>query len=309
MTTRRDLFGSSLRLGYGCAGAWGMPWFSEREAHRLVLGAAEHGIAHFDTGVFYARGVAEERLGRIMRRTPDSKDWFISTKTGTRQDRRGRHYTDFSEEGIRGDVETSLTRLCRDRVDLLYLHGPTPDEMKRSAPVLQQLQQEGKIDRAGICGEQRAFACALDGFEPDDQVFSVVMGVFNILKQEHADIFQRAKGAGFATVAIAPLAQGLYNRGFFRPSSLADLWTIARAVIKNRAELSRARAPEMDFLHDTPGWTAAELALSYVLAQPFVDGAVAATTRAHHLQQLTEAAQRQPPAALFDRLPELSLAE
>ncbi|MEO0699345.1 MAG: aldo/keto reductase, partial [Pseudomonadota bacterium] len=241
MTDPTDLFGSSLRLGYGCAGAWGMPWFLESEARRLVLSAADLGVTHFDTGAFYARGVAEKRLGQIMRSTAASKDWFISTKTGTRRDRWGRYYKDFSEEGIRADVETSLQRLGRDWLDLLYLHGPSPEEVLHTAPVIRKLRDEGKVAYAGICGEQRAFTSALEAFGPDDQVFSVMMGVYNILNKDHARVFQRAKRQGLFTIAIAPLAQGLYNRNFFRPRSLVDVWAIARATIKNRAELARAR--------------------------------------------------------------------
>ncbi len=283
-----------------------MPWFSEADARRLVLQASERGIAHFDTGAFYARGVAEQRLGRIMQSTQDSKDWFISTKTGTRQDRRGRYSKDFSEAGMRSDVETSLTRLGRERIDLLYLHGPTPQEVQETAPILEALQKEGKVRRFGICGETRAFASAIELANGGSPVFSVLMGVYNILTKDHAQVFTEAKRAGFTTIAIAPLAQGLYNRGFFRPSSLADVWTIARALVKNRAQVARARAPSAQVLHKTPGWAATELALAYVMAQPFVDGAIAATTREHHLAELVAASTREVPDGLLAQLAAIS---
>ena len=272
----------------------------------MVLKASELGIAHFDTGAFYARGEAEQRLGRIMQSTQDSQDWFISTKTGTRQDRRGRYVKDFSEGGIRSDVETSLKRLGRERIDLLYLHGPAPQDVQDTVPILEALQKEGKVGRAGICGETRAFASAMELANNGSPVFSVLMGVYNILTKDHAPIFAEAKRAGFTTIAIAPLAQGLYNRGFFRPSSLADVWTIARALVKNRAQVARARAPSAEFLHKTPGWAATELALAYVMAQPFVDGAIAATTRAHHLTELVAASEKEVPQELLDQLAVIS---
>ena len=306
MTASKNIPTSLHGLGYGCAGAWGMPWFSEQKANRLVMHAAELGISHFDTGPSYAKGNAESRLGRIMKSTAASKDWFVSTKTGTRWDSNGVLYNDFSEDSIRTDVENSLRRFGRERLDLLYLHGPSSEDIIQSSETVRALQQEGKVHLAGICGELNAFDFILSDRELQDKTFSVAMGVFNIFKREHRDAFIKAHTEGLKVIAIAPLAQGVYNRNFFWPTSASDLWTIARALIKNRPELNQARSRNSDVLHDTQGWRAAELALSYVLAQPFIDAAIFASTRSEHLDQLVRAAIDEPPANAMARIEALT---
>ncbi|HXI87148.1 MAG TPA: aldo/keto reductase, partial [Parvularculaceae bacterium] len=97
---------ASLRLGFGCAGAWAKPWFSAREARAVLIAALEGGVRHVDTASFYAGGEGERRLGRVLKEFREPV--FVSTKTGTtyRMGRAARK--DFSPQKIRADVEASL---------------------------------------------------------------------------------------------------------------------------------------------------------------------------------------------------------
>ena len=56
-----DLNPGSLRLGFGCAGAWAKPWFSTRKARAVLFTALENGVRHVDTAGFYADGEGESR--------------------------------------------------------------------------------------------------------------------------------------------------------------------------------------------------------------------------------------------------------
>ncbi len=280
-----------LRLGFGCSGAWGKGWFPEDEARRILKAAIDGGIAHIDTAGFY--GAAEARLGRIVRDLPQDAI-FISTKTGTSYTRKGAR-KDFSEAAIRADVEASLLRLGRERLDLLYLHGPNSAEMTEAAPALAALEIEGKIARAGVCGE----GTYLDEAAARPE-FDVVMGAYNFLRREHAPVFAKAKATGKATVAIAPLAQGLYADDFLRLRNAADAWRLARALAKNRAEWARARRARAALAE--PGWRPAGRALGFVLANPNIDVAVTTTTRIAHLSESLDAARRTLPEAALRRL-------
>ncbi len=273
-----------LRLGFGCSGVWGMRWFPEREAQAILLKAFEGGVRHVDTAGFYGGGEAERRLGAALKlfREPI----FVSTKTGTRYAAGGAR-KDFSEAAIRRDIDASLKRLGRDRLDLLYLHGPSRRELEKAVPTLARLREEGKIERWGVCGEGRGLDHAIDAGA------DVVMGVYNILRRDHVSAFRRAKNGGLGVVAVAPLAQGLYAPDFFRTRTPADAWRIARAIIRNRPELARARALRAEL--SVPGWAPAGIALAFALAEEAIDVAVTTTTNPVHLAQSLDAARRTLP--------------
>jgi len=291
-------FSFLLRLGFGCSGAWGSKWFSEREASRVLESAYDGGVRCFDTAGFYAGGEAERRLGML------AKGWrepvFISTKTGTRYTAAGAE-KDFSPAAIRRDIETSLMRVGRDCLDLVFLHGPSVDEQMQGLEALSVLKGEGKIRLAGVCGEGEGLARAIEAEGVD-----VIMGVYNIFRREHAEVFRSAKAKGVGVVAIAPLAQGLYRKGFFKVRGAADVWRIARALIKNRPELSRAQAAR-DVLASFPGWTPAQAALAFVHANPTIDVAITTSTNVARLSESLDAAKRTPPASLLRALEALSL--
>ncbi|MEQ1931833.1 MAG: aldo/keto reductase, partial [Parvularculaceae bacterium] len=154
-----DQFRFPLRLGFGCSGAWGMPWFDAARARAVLLKALEGGVRHVDTAGFYSGGEAERRLGATLREFREPL--FVSTKTGTAY-AYGRTRKDFSEGAIRGDVEASLKRLSRERIDLLYLHGPSSTQLAQALPTLLKLREEGMIARWGVCGEGRGLEEAVD---------------------------------------------------------------------------------------------------------------------------------------------------
>ncbi|MCI5045809.1 MAG: aldo/keto reductase [Aquisalinus sp.] len=290
------------RLGFGCSGPWGMRWFDEASAIELIRTAINQGISHFDTGSFYCDGEAERRLGLALNAlgSHEKKAITVSSKTGTRKNTRGKLVKDFSEKNMRQDVETSLLKIGVPYLDILYLHGPDDASLHKALPVLTDLKQQGVIKKIGVCGEGRGLEVATNVPEVD-----VLMGSFNILTRHHLETFCHAKQKGKEVVAIAPLAQGLYRKGFLRPRSLADIWYIARAVVKNRSELHRARS--VKWLHEVEGWTASQLALRFVLDQPFIDTAMTTTTRPEHLLLNTAAADRCLPEGLSAKLDSLTV--
>lgn len=287
-------FSFPLRLGFGCSGAWAQRWFPERDARSILLAALAAGVRHVDTAGFYADGEAERRLGQALREFHEPV--FVSTKTGTRYRRFGRAQKDFSPAAIRMDVEASLMRLGRDRIDLLYLHGPSDAELAQAMETLHALKQEGKVNLAGVCGEGSGLAKAAE-----TEGVEIIMGAYNIFRREHEAIFSKAKERGIGVAAIAPLAQGLYRRDFLAVRSPADGWRVARALTKNRHELRMAKEAK-ELLHSFEGWTPAQLALAFVQANPAVDVALTTTTSKDHLAETLKGAEKRLPAEALARL-------
>ena len=275
-----DNFPHPLRVGFGASGAWGQSWFPQDAAIEIVQTAYEHGVRHFDSAGFYNNGEAERRLGLALR---GCDDVFISTKTGTVW--RGNSATgigqaqkDFSADAIQRDLEASLKRLHRSRIDTYYLHGPEDWVVSHTRPVFEDLKREGLIGKAGICGEGDVLAKGISERKTD-----AIMARYNLFDRGHADIFSVARQADIQTVAIAPLGQAMYRAGFLRPTNRASLWALLRAVVRNPRQLIRQRAGVVQTLNRLDGYTAAQLMMGYVLSQPFVDVALTSTTQLSHL--------------------------
>lgn len=257
-----------LKLGFGVSGPLGQAWFSAAKTRSLIEQALAGGVAHFDTAPFYSD--AEARLGAALSKARTSI--FISTKTGTRR-QGAKLVKDFTDASILRDVDESRRRLRRDSLDLLYLHGPTTDEMRESLPTLSALKRDGKVKAIGVCGEREPLALAAE------MGFDAIMGVYNVMDTRNAEIFAAGKASGLMTVAVAPLAQGLFDPRFRRPESLADLWRLAKATYRRSYEKETlARTLEALGPKDP-----AARALGFVLANPAIDIVMTTTTKPRHL--------------------------
>ncbi len=289
------------RLGFGASGVWGKRWFSARKAEHLIAYALERGITHFDTAGFYAGGEAERRLGQALK-AHQGYPLTISSKTGTIY-RPGRApLKDFSPKTIRADVMASLNRLNRDRIDILYLHGPNKGQIKSTSEVLCQLKQEGKIGAIGVCGQGGPLL-----FAAKQPHIDVIMGAFNAFSQGHAECFRLAKTCKKKVVAIASMGQALYRKGFYRPKSFADIWYIARALARKRGDLIKAQSRPHDLLASFQDLSAPAAMLAFTLSQADIDMAMINTTRLAHLQENLDVAQNLPlDARIYDRLAALA---
>ena len=282
------------RLGLGISGPLGASWFSETKAMALIERALALGITAFDTSPLY--GLAEERLGRALAplNAAERAGLCLSTKVGNYLGTDGKRRRDFSAGTIRRLVDQSLTRLGVDAVDVVYLHGPDEHELLSSLPILFDLKAQGLIRQTGVCseGSHLGRAIAQDGVD-------AVMGSYNLFDRRHETMLETARESGLHVTGIAPLGQGLYRPGFLLPRSPADLWYIARAMVKNRRQFALAR--QLSWMNHVNGWTGAELALTFALTGP-LDRAMMTTTRITHLEANVAAARRVPPAHIMAKL-------
>jgi L-galactose dehydrogenase len=116
----RELGGTGLKVsvvGYGTAPLGGMFGSSDEERGlQSAYRALDAGINFFDSSPFYGGGLAEERLGKVLRGR--RHEIIVGTKAG----RYGDQEFDFSAERIRRGIEESLRLLGTDYVDILQLH-------------------------------------------------------------------------------------------------------------------------------------------------------------------------------------------
>lgn len=285
-------------LGLGCASYWARPGFPEGQARAVFEAALECGITLFDTGASYAGGEAERRLGRLLRASPVPIDQLtVATKAGKRAAGRGRIIRDFSSDGIVEQVHQSLKRLGLERITLIQLHGPAPGELTDELlTALDQLRMNGKLRFIGV----NATADVLEhvvGRAP----FDVVMPFVSVTRAHNVDVVRRAADSGQGVLAAEPLARMRFAPPLARwMTSRSGLWYIARALLRSSERLDVRRRRCLRNALDAPGWSPAQLALGWVLAQSEVSAAVFGTTRPKHVGELALACTRPLPKHVAD---------
>ncbi|HLY94602.1 MAG TPA: aldo/keto reductase [Gaiellaceae bacterium] len=283
---RRRLGTSDLEItpvGVGTApigsrpGEWWVNWGTqdERDAIRAIHAGLDAGVNWIDTAPFYGWGAAEEIVGRALR---GRDDVLVFTKCGTFRRDDGGDYMDLRPECIRADLEASLRRLGRDRIDLLQPHDPDPAvPVEETWGTVLELVAEGKVRHGGLSNHraeeiERALAVG--------PVASLQHQYSYLARDVENEILPLAIAHGLGVIVWAPLASGFLTDGFdldaledgdFRrshPFSELDLDGI-------RAELRR------------DGGTAARGAIRWVLSNPAVSGAIVGVRNEREAQELT----------------------
>jgi len=156
---------STIALGTYPMGGW--QWgncVDVSQAKATIYRAMDIGINFFDTAPIYGFGLIEKLIGKIIRET--NSHIVIATKCGLRWDcSEGSYffnttdldggckqiYRNLRPASIRKEVETSLTRLGVESIDLLQCHWPDPSTpLSETLDCLRNLVREGKIRRFGL---------------------------------------------------------------------------------------------------------------------------------------------------------------
>ena len=195
---------SCVPLGLGCA-AFGNLYeeVPEAQVEETFQAAWDIGIRLYDVAPHYGLGLAEERLGRLLRSVPRDEA-VVSSKVGrllipnasgaTTPDSEGFTVTravhrqvDFSREGVRRSVEDSLRRLGLDRLDIALIHDPD-DAMdvavNEAFPALDSLRAEGVVGAIGV-GTKRTVDAERFVRETDTDVV-LIAGRYSLLDRSAA---------------------------------------------------------------------------------------------------------------------------
>lgn len=280
------------RVGLGCASAWGQTWFDENEAIAIVRRAIELGVTVFDTGPSYSNGNAEPRLAKSIRGLEVDR-LLISTKVGTHIGTSGKLYHDLTRKAVLDSVEDSRRCLNMESIPLLYLHGPSKDELNSQLlDTLVEMRNRGWVRRFGV----NSFDTEVLESLADIELIDVVMLDYNVLRSSRESLIAKLTQSGKVVVAGAAIANHLYKPGFLWPKSKADVWYLLRALKNYRGDLLRAR--KFASVGTCDGWTLAQVALAFVLSNDKVGTAMFSTTRLHHLEENIAACELDVPDLL-----------
>ena len=214
-------------MGFGAA-QLGNLYFetSDEDARGAVDAAWSAGIRYYDTAPHYGLGLSERRLGTLLADRP-REEVLVSTKVGRvlvpspdaidRQDPEGfavpawaTRVWDFSLDGIRRSIESSLERLGLDRIDIVYLHDPDEHWTEASSSglnTLVRLREEGVVGAVGVGMNQSGMPAR---FVREHHVDLVMLaGRYTLIDQSALDdLLPAALERGVGIVAA-----GVYNSG------------------------------------------------------------------------------------------------
>lgn len=218
------------RIGLGCMALTGIYGAVGREQAVATLTAAlDNGVTLFDTAPLYGNGANESLLGDVLGGLPNAT---IVTKFGLYADAGGRLYRDSRPETIRKSVEASLTRLRRDRIDLLLQHRAdpeTPDDDVQAC--IEDLISAGKVGEFGISGVSADQIAR----RPMARAFGAVQNELSLVTGQKIEEVAAAMARGACFMAFSPLGRGILTGS--KPAQPDDLRTSMAAF----AQLSTSR--------------------------------------------------------------------
>jgi 1-deoxyxylulose-5-phosphate synthase len=292
----RNLGPSGLRvstIGLGCNN-FGRPKTateSQEGTTAVVATAIDAGITLFDTADIYGgtRGLSETLMGNALK--GHRGDIVLATKFGMDMD--GANGPDWDARGsrryIRRAVESSLTRLQTDWIDLYQLHQPDPlTPIDETLSALDELIQEGKVRYIGhsnLTGWQIADAeyRAQLGGHPK---FISAQNEYSLIERGvEAEVLPAVREYGLGFLPFFPLFQGVFTGKYTRSGGgAAD----GRLTVIRPELLGRVSWDAMDRYQefcDERGISMLEATLGWFLAQSPVTSVIAGATKPEQVLQ------------------------
>jgi D-threo-aldose 1-dehydrogenase len=299
-----------MNLGLGCAQLGNLyRAITDETAAEIVDTAWAHGIRHFDTAPHYGLGLSERRLGAALASLPRDQ-YTLSTKVGRllvdnpsgagERDTEGFDVPrtlvrrrDYSRDGVLRSLESSLTRLGVDRVDIAFVHDPedyVDEALAGALPALVELREQGVLRGIGL---GMNFQDVLAEFVRRADVDVVMIaGRYTLLEQPALDeLLPLCEKRG-----VAVMAAGVFNSGILASETPGRTYNYADAPpeLVERA----TRIAEVCARH---GVTLPEAAIALPAAHPAVASVVlGASSPAQVASNVARAAAPVPPQLWTD---------
>jgi len=262
------------RLGLGTA-TWGRTT-DEHEARDQLIAFAEAGGTLVDSASAYNEGQSEAMLGRLIGDVVARDEIVVATKAGITR-RGGQRVVDTSRGHLLRALETSLTRLGTDHVDLWQVHMWSDDvPLEETLAALDHAVTSGKATYVGIsnyAGWQTAQAATWLRATGRTTLVSTQVQYSLLSREAEYDILPAADANGLGLLAWSPLAGGVltgkYRTGTPSDSRGADRDMAARVDAHLDAR-GRGIVEAVCKAADGLGWQPLQVALAWLRDRPGV---------------------------------------
>ncbi len=285
----RTLGKSGLKVSAIGLGGNNFGWWADEQASIAVINQAiDLGINFIDTADMYDRGRSEEFVGRAVK--GKRANVVIATKFGypmgdSPNERGGsRHY-------IMKAAEDSLRRLQTDYIDHYQVHLPDPTTpIEETLRALDDLVRAGKVRYIGcsnFAGWQLCEALWTSKVK-NLHTFVTIHSRYNILERQiESEVVPCCQAYDIGVIPWGPLAGGFLTGKYPREdrSSVDGRLSGGNRLYENiftRANWNRlAKLQAFAIEH---GHTVVELAISWLLAKPWVSTVIAGARKAQQVE-------------------------
>lgn len=272
---RSGLLVSPLCLGTMTFGATTDPG----EARRIADLALDAGVFHWDTADMYSAGRSEEIVGELLR---GRREQVVLATKGWAAMGPGANDRGLSARHLLRACDASLARLQTDWIDLYYLHlpdrGVPVDETLRAC---EDLVRSGRVRYLGASNYRAwelmrlLWTADRHGWQP----LTATQPLYNLVNRDvEVELLPMCHDQGLGVVSYSPLARGVLT-GKYRAGAEAP--TESRLARSNRrflqAEWREASLEVVESLRPLAaarGWTLAELALAWAMANERVHSVI-----------------------------------
>jgi aryl-alcohol dehydrogenase-like predicted oxidoreductase len=280
---------SVSRLGLGTM-TWGRDT-DEHEARDQLIAFAEAGGTLVDTAAGYGNGASEELVGSLIGDVVARDEVVLATKAGISARRGGREYNT-SRGHLLSTLDASLRRLGVSHVDLWQVHIWSDDTpIEETLAALDAAVISGRASYVGISnysGWQTAQAATWQRAVPGRVPLASTQVEYSLLNRAvELEVVPAAAALGLGVLPWSPLGRGVLT-GKYRTGTPSDsraasahFSSFVGAYLDDRsAGIVEAVARAADGL----GWTALEVALSWVRDRPGVTAPIIGARTAAQLR-------------------------
>lgn len=270
------------RLGFGCMGLSHVPR-DDTSAGRVLWHALELGVTFFDTADRYGRGHNERLVGRTFSGSTD--EIVLATKFGYVGDTAGPRAVDGRPDNVRASCDASLRRLGVEVIDLYYLHRvDAAVPIEETVGAMAELVDAGKVRALGLSEAAPATIRRAHAVHP----ISALQSELSLWSREaEEEVLQVCRELGITFVASSPLGIGFLAGGIRAAADVPQGSRLARSerMAPGNIQHNVMLVDTLRDLADDVGCTAAQLALSWLVAKGSHVVPIPGSRRVEHVEE------------------------
>jgi len=272
--------------------------------------AIDRGVNFFDTADWYGNGLSESFLGNALQGKREAQ--VIATKFGSGVGS-GPNDRGASRKHIIEALDQSLRRLKTDYIDLYQLHIPDPETpLEETLSTLDGLIRAGKVRYVG-CSNHAAWQM-VDALWQSRQLhfesFVTTQARYNLLDRRiEKELVPACLKHSIGLLPWSGLAGGFLTGKYRRGAPPPEGTRMTNPPVINLQTLQAQNFDKLERLEKFAaghGYAIGELAVSWLLARPWVSAVLSGPMRADQLDLYFRAAEQQLSAAEVAEIDEIS---
>jgi aryl-alcohol dehydrogenase-like predicted oxidoreductase len=284
-------------MSYGVPERGPHPWsLPESGARPFFRQAFDAGINFFDTANVYSDGTSEEIVGKLLKEFGSRDQYVLATKVHQRM-RPDVNSAGLSRKAIMTEIDHSLRRLNVDYVDLYQTHRWDYDTpIEETLEALHDVVKTGKARYIGASSmyawqfAKALYVAKLNGWTR----FVSMQNHYNLMyREEEREMMPLCLEDGIGVIPWSPLARGRLARPWKvednTPRAKGDAF--GSTLYVSTEEADHKVVDTLQSLANERGVPAAQIAIAWQLAKPYITAPIVGATKPHHLSDAVAATE------------------